>query len=402
MSRRPTNVYERDPSATASGTSCPACLLARHSRYPSNLYTDGRAAVVAAGHDGRGEAMGKAGAEVYVRLPHSWCGASLDGVVQVADAAEALGFDGVSVQDHVLAGPGVAPCGHRHAGDDRNVLEALATLAYVAARTRRVRLLTGVLVVPFRHVVWIAKTAATVDVLSNGRLVLGVGVGAPRNRRTDGVQNTGPHAEISARETALFDLPGPRGKVMDEALEALDRLWTVDAATYEGTYVRFSGVDLYPKPIQRPRPPIWVGGRAEAAIRRAALLADGWFPSQASVEVLAAGRALALEVAANAGRPAPIFGVNLFVSVDRDGESARDVVRDGLGRRFRTEEGLFEATIAGSPAEVLERVRAYEAAGCSVFDLKFLPHRGDETILQMELLAAEVLPALGRLPITSG
>jgi probable F420-dependent oxidoreductase len=332
--------------------------------------------------------------EVFVRLPHSWCGASVDAVVRVADAAERLGFDGVSVQDHVLAAHGVAPCGHRHDGDDRNVLESLATLAYVAARTTRVKLLTGVLVVPFRSLIWLAKTGATIDVLSGGRLILGVGVGAPRSRQTDGVQNMGPHADISSRETALFDLPGPRGTLMDEALEALHLLWTEDAASYRGSQIRFEGVDLYPKPVQRPRPPIWVGGRADAAIRRAATLGEGWFPSQASVDVLAAGRARVLEQAAAARRPPPVFGVNLFLSVDRDGDAARDVIRDGLGHRFRTEEGLFGATISGTPAEVAQRMGAYVAAGCSVFDLKVLPHTGDATIAQMELLADETLPAL--------
>jgi len=332
--------------------------------------------------------------EFFVRLPHSWCGASVAAVAGVAEAAERLGFDGVSVQDHVLAGRGVAPCGHRHDGDDRTVMESLTTLAWVAARTSRVKLLTGVLVLPFRHVVWVAKTGATIDLLSGGRLVLGVGIGAPRSRQTDGVQNLGPHADISGRETALFDLPGPRGRLMDEALEALDALWTQDSASYDGTQVRFDGVDLQPKPVQQPRPPIWVGGRVDAAIRRAALLADGWFPSQASVEVLGGGRERALALAQEAGRPEPRFGVNMFVSVDPDGERARDVVRDGLGHRFRGEAALFASTIAGAPSEVATRMSDYVGVGCSVFDLKVLPHTGEDTVAQMELLAEEVLPAL--------
>jgi alkanesulfonate monooxygenase SsuD/methylene tetrahydromethanopterin reductase-like flavin-dependent oxidoreductase (luciferase family) len=254
--------------------------------------------------------------------------------------------------------------------------------------------LTGVVVLPFRHVIWVAKTGATLDAVSGGRLVLGVGIGAPRTRMTDGVQNLGPHAAISARETALFDLPGPRGQLMDESLRALDLLWTQDIATFEGEQVRFEGVDLMPKPVQRPRPPIWVGGRAEQAIRRAAVLADGWFPSQASVSVLAEGREVALAAARQAGRPEPRFGINMFIAVGEDGEAARDVVRDGLGHRFRGEQALFESTIAGSPAEIAGRMRDYVDAGCSVFDLKFLPHTGDASVAQMELLAGSVLPAV--------
>ncbi len=331
--------------------------------------------------------------EVFVRLPHSWCGASVDGVVRVAEAAERLGFDGVSVQDHMLSSRGTSPCGHRHEGDDRSVLEALATLSFVAASTRRVKLLTGVLVLPFRNVLWVAKTAATVDVLSGGRLVLGVGVGWPRGA-TDRLQQMSKHADLASRETALFDPPGPRGKLMDELLEALDRLWGDEPATYAGDLVRFENVDLRPRPVQRPRPPIWVGGRVDAAHRRAALLVDGWLPSQASVAVLAAGRERILDIAGAAGRAAPRVGVNLVVSLDPDGAAARDVIRDGLGHRFKTEAGLFESTIAGTPAEVLERMQAYVAAGCSAFDLKILPLATEPTLRQVELLAAEVLPGL--------
>jgi probable F420-dependent oxidoreductase len=336
---------------------------------------------------------GAAQVEVFVRLPHSWCGASLDGVIRVAEAAEALGFDGVSVQDHMLSSRGTSPCGHNHAGDDRDVLESLATLAYVAARTERLKLLTGVLILPFRGPFWVAKMAATVDVLSNGRLVLGVGVGWPRGA-TDRVQRMSLHADLARRETELFDPPGPRGKLMDESLEALDRLWSEGAATYDGELIRFEGVDLRPRPVQRPRPPIWIGGRADAAHRRAAILADGWFPSQASVGVLAAGRARTLELAAAAGRPAPRTAVNLFASVDPDGGVARDVVRDGLGHRFQTEAALFDATIAGSPAEVRDRMLAYIAAGCSAFDLKILPLATEPTLAQVDLIAREVLPAI--------
>jgi probable F420-dependent oxidoreductase len=332
--------------------------------------------------------------QVFVRLPHSWCGASVEGVIRVADAAETLGFDGISVQDHILASHGVSPCGHRHQGDDRTVMESLATLAFVAARTDRVRLLTGVLVLPFRPVVSLAKAGATIDVLSNGRFVLGVGVGASPGRSSDGTQNLGPHSEIARRELALVDLPGPRGKLMDEALEALDRLWTEDSASYQGSTITFEDVDLYPKPIQKPRPPIWVGGRAAAAIRRAATLADGWFPSQASVSVLASGRDRAFEIAAAANRPNPLIGVNLFISVHPDREVARDVVSDGLGHRFATEQALRAATMAGTPADVLKRFSAYTEAGCSVFDLKILPNNEESILAQMRVIAAEVLPAL--------
>jgi probable F420-dependent oxidoreductase len=331
--------------------------------------------------------------EVFVRLPHSWCGASVDGVARVGDLAEELGFDGVSVQDHMLSSRGTSPCGHRHDGDDRSVLESFATLSFVAARTQRVRLLTGVIVLPFRNVFWVAKTAATVDALSNGRLVLGVGVGWPRGT-TDPVQQMSLHAKLAARETDLFDPPGPRGRLMDEQLEALARLWEEEDASFQGEFLAFDGVDLRPRPVQRPRPPVWIGGRSPAAHRRSALVADGWMPSQATVEVLRAGRDAILAQALAAGRPEPRIAVNLFVSVDADGDRARDVMRDGLGHRFRDEAALAGATIAGTPAEVRDRMLEYVAAGCSAFDLKILPLATEPTLAQAALLASDVLPAL--------
>jgi alkanesulfonate monooxygenase SsuD/methylene tetrahydromethanopterin reductase-like flavin-dependent oxidoreductase (luciferase family) len=150
--------------------------------------------------------------------------------------------------------------------------------------------------------------------------------------------------------------------------------------------------------VQRPRPPIWVGGRAEAVQRRAALYADGWFPSQATVALVKAGRELMLPIAEAAGRPEPQFAVNIFMSVDEDGDAAREVVHDGLGQRFKTPEALADATISGTPAEVIERMRQYMAVGVSAFDLKLLPLRADRMLAAMELLAGDVLPALRTSP----
>lgn len=333
--------------------------------------------------------------EVFVRLPHSWCGASVAGILSVAAAAERLGFAGVSAQDHILSSHEVAPCGRNHAGDDRIIMDPLTTLAFVAATTQRVKLLTSVIVLPFHNVIRLAKTCATLDVLSNGRLVLGFGIGSPTTRVTDGVQNMIPHSDVAARETALFPLPGRRGALMDEALEALQRLWTEDAASFEGSMIQFHGVDERPMPAQRPRPVMLVGGRAKAALHRAGALADGWFPSQATVSDIRVGRRRVVEAAVAAGRPEPIFGVNLFAAVDSNGRKAREVVRDALRDRFRTEEGLFAGTVSGSPAEVTERLLDYADAGCSVFDLKLLPSAEDASLAQMQQLAADVLPALG-------
>jgi probable F420-dependent oxidoreductase len=322
------------------------------------------------------------------------CATSTRAVLQVAEAAEELGFDGVSVQDQLLQSRGTAPCGHFHDGDDRDIFEPLATLSFVAARTSRVKLVTGVIVLPFRHVVQLAKAAGTIDVLSNGRLVLGVGIGWPGARTTDVAQRMIHYADVARRESELFNVPSPRPKLMDEALQALHLLWTEDVATFHGDLISFDGVDLRPQPVQKPRPPIWVGGRAEAVQRRAALYADGWFPSQATVALIKSGRELMLPIAEAAGRPAPRFATNIFLSVDEDGDVARQAVRDGLGQRFKTPEQLADATISGTPAEVVARMREYVSAGVSAFDLKLLPLTAGRMLATMNLLARDVLPAL--------
>lgn len=331
---------------------------------------------------------------VCIRLPQSWCIASVDAIVKVAELADSLGFWGVSVQDHLLADSAVSPCGLDHA-EDRKVFESIQTLSYVAARTESLRLVTAVVVLAFRNPIWLAKQLATLDVLSGGRAVIGVGIGASRTRAADQEQSLVAHRDIAVREFDLLGVAGHRGRLTDEYIDALKMLWTQDAPTYHGRHVQFDHVDLYPKPVQASGPPIWVGGRSTAAHVRAAMHADGWFPSQETVEGYADGKRAVLRLAADAGRPAPTgWGVNLFTSIAASSEGARAVMRSGLGHRFQGDDALFASTIAGNPEEVLDRMRRYVAAGVRTFDLKILPLTLDETLHQMHVLAEEVLPAL--------
>lgn len=328
-----------------------------------------------------------------VRLPHSWCIATLDAIIEVAELADELDMD-VSVQDHLLSDDTVAPCGHAHHGEDRTVFEGHTTLAYVAARTTRARLIAGVYVLPYRQPVWLAKETSSLDALSRGRLIVGVGVGALRGRAQDKGQNLGAHRGIAVREFDTFGVQGHRGRMMDEYIRILDMLWTQESASYEGEFVSFKDIDLFPKPVSRPRPPIWIGGRSEAAQDRAATLADGWFPSQPPVEVLAAGRERIARVSAEAGRPMPSLGINIFAAVDADGDRARDAMRDSLGHRFEGDGPLFDATLAGTPDEVRAHMQRYVDAGVTTFDLKYLPLTLASTTRQMRVLADEVLPSL--------
>ena len=141
-------------------------------------------------------------------------------------------------------------------------MEQITLLSYIAGQTSKIRLVTSVLTVPHRNPLIAAKSLATLDVLSGGRLVVGVGVGWMRE-------------EFEALGLPPFE---ERGAVTDEYIRAFKVLWTEDDPHFEGKYIRFDDITFLPKPVQKPHPPIWVGGESRPALRRAAELADGWYP----------------------------------------------------------------------------------------------------------------------------
>jgi probable F420-dependent oxidoreductase len=172
----------------------------------------------------------------------------------IAKAAERAGFDFLSVSDHIVVPADLksaypyAPGGAFGAAEHGHCLEQLATIAFLAGVTERLRLLTSVLVVPHRPPILAAKLLATIDVLSHGRLIVGAGAGWMQE------------------EFALLEVPfAARGSLTDEYLEAFRELWTKDRPAYHGKHVRFAEVLFYPKPLQKPHPPIWIGGESPAA-----------------------------------------------------------------------------------------------------------------------------------------
>src|SRR5262245_15484773 len=191
-----------------------------------------------------------------------------EGLVAMARRAEELGFAHVTANDHLVVPNRIASRYPYTATGDwpgaraGECLEQITVLGFLAAATSRIRLVTSVMVVPQRPAVLAAKTLATVDVLSRGRLTVGVGVGWLDE-------------EFRAVAAPPFD---QRGAVTDEFLAAFDELWTSAAPRFAGRHVSFDDIRFEPKPVQRPRPPIWVGGESPAALRRVAHLGDGWYP----------------------------------------------------------------------------------------------------------------------------
>lgn len=272
-------------------------------------------------------------------------------LVSLAEQAEALGFDSVWVHDHVFN------VGHVYERiGDQPYYEPLTLLSYVAARTTRVKLGTSVLVLPYHNPIRLAKVAATLDVLSGGRLILGVGVGAIEH-------------EMEAMGTPFKQ----RGAFTDEAIAVMRTLWTEETPRFDGKFSRFAGMKFSPKPLQTPIP-ITIGGVSPAAIRRAARLGDGWQPLGFSPDALRQGIAALREEARACGRDVAKIPVAISTTL---GAPSRG--RFALGSR---------------PAEIVEHARAFAAAGADALLVSAVTRDPREARAAVEMVGREVLPVV--------
>jgi probable F420-dependent oxidoreductase len=191
-----------------------------------------------------------------------------DSIARIATEAEALGFDYVTVSDHIVIPADIesrypySDSGEFPSGTQVDRHEQLMEAMFIAAITTKLRIVTSVMVVPHRPAMLTAKLVATLDVLSKGRLTLGIGVGWMEE-------------EFNAIGTPPF---AERGAVSDEYMMACKELWTQEAPAFDGKYVKFANVTFRPKPVQKPHPPIWIGGESGPALRRTARYGDGWYP----------------------------------------------------------------------------------------------------------------------------
>lgn len=294
-------------------------------------------------------------------------------LLRFAERCEELGFDSLWVPDHVLM---YTP-----------VLDPIILLGAFMARTRRVRLGTGILLLALRNPAVLAKALATLDFLSGGRLTLGVGVGGEY-----------------AKEFETVGVPlSERGRRVDEGLAVLRRLWTDDAASFYGRFYRFSGANLQPKPAQPGGPPVWIGGRSDAALRRAALSGDGWLAYLVTAERLRESRAKIDGLAREAARdPTSIgTGVLLYPVVDDDLTRARRQAAAHMSASYNQpfEDRLLDRYIpAGPPDTCLEKMAALVQAGARLLVLQPIVPPG-ELLAQVERIGRDVLPALRRLTV---
>lgn len=286
--------------------------------------------------------------------------------LDAARRAEDLGLDGIIAGDHVTF------YGYGNDG--------LITLTAAAAVTSRIELKTGVYLLPLRHPVPVALQVAQLDQLSMGRFVLGIGVGGedPHEFWSSGVD------------------PSTRGARTNEAMRILKRLWSEDHVSFDGKHFRLDDVTLYPKPF-RPVP-IFVGGRSDAALRRAARLGDGYTGIWLSVERFKEAANRIAEVATAAGRsPAEIeLGMQYWTSVDDDRGAAREMVARGMQGTYRLPFERFERyTPFGSAKEVAEYLAPFVEAGARHINL--IPvQESPEAVMERAAEIREALHALCR------
>ncbi|MGI9333429.1 MAG: TIGR03619 family F420-dependent LLM class oxidoreductase [Gammaproteobacteria bacterium] len=297
----------------------------------------------------------------------------------ICERGEALGYQYFAIPDHIII-PGridsrypYNESGDYPGSDTGECMEQLTLMAYLAATTTTAKLLSSVMVVPHRGAVHTAKTIATIDQLSGGRAVIGVGAGWMRE-------------EFEALGAPDFDR---RGRVTDEYLEAFKVLWTEDDPRYEGEFVRFRDVTFSPKPQQRPYPPIWVGGESGPALRRTARLGDVWFPIGSNPRhPLNTPQRFADGVAGLRG------------ACEKQGRNP-DEVGLALWSNFYTEDKLVELDtgerhmFTGADEQIAEDVVSMREQGVDALLFNFQRASLESTLASMERFAETVLPQAG-------
>ncbi|MGE0700204.1 MAG: LLM class F420-dependent oxidoreductase [Hyphomicrobiaceae bacterium] len=293
----------------------------------------------------------------------------------IAQAAERAGFSFLSVNDHMIVPAKLGSAypytqgGVWSAAEHGHCFDQLATLAFIAGCTTRLKLLTSVMVVPHRPVIQTAKTLSTIDVLSNGRLVLGVGAG------------------WMEEEFRLLGAPfKERGAVTDEYIEAFKELWTAERPSYEGKHVSFKDLIFSPKPVQAGGPPIWVGGESPAALRRTAKLGDAWYPGNNNQQMpmdtparLEAGMAKMHRAAEKAGRDPATIAMGIIVQNPFDW--TRQETQDKSARRMFT----------GSSDEMRADRAALDAVGVKHVALRLGGESVTESIDRIHRFGEEVI-----------
>jgi probable F420-dependent oxidoreductase len=284
--------------------------------------------------------------------------------LEVAERAEAYGYDSVWAGDHIVF----------HIPR----FEIFTTLAAVAVRTQRVQLGPAVLLLCLRNPVHVAQSVVSLDHMSGGRFVFGVGVG-------------GEHPKEFMASGVPVNQRGPR---TNEALEILRRLWTEPAVAFSGKYYHFDEITLKPPPLQKPHPPIWIGGRSDAALRRAAQYGAAWAPAFVTPEKYLEGKQRLAELCGEYARDPKEVQLTMyfFANVADTKEQAWAEAGEFLSKNYNIPAKPFERlAVHGSPEECIARTRQYLDAGVEHVVIRFASFH---PLQQLERWTKEVMPGL--------
>ena len=286
--------------------------------------------------------------------------ASPEAIVAAAKKAEEVGFEAIFVNDHVVVGDDA------RSASWTNVYDPFVAMSFIAARTTRIGVGVSVLIMPYRNPITSAKALATLDLMSGGRLTVGVGVGWNE-------------AEFAALGAPFRE----RGARTDEYLRLWQACWAPGKVSFSGKFVSFAEMHVNPKPVQQPHPPIWIGGTSDAALRRAARFAAVWQPTPLPVAQLVERQAVLRRTCEAAGRAPIPTRMSFRVELSPITGSAPPAGKD-------------RPTGHGTPAEVAGDLARYrEAARLEAFQINFHGNRNLDQLLQsMECFMNEVRPRL--------
>ena len=257
----------------------------------------------------------------------------LDEIRTIALKAESLGFDDLWTQEQVVG--------------SSNSLEPLNLLSYLAAITDHIRLGVSVLVLPQREPIWLAKTIATLDQLSNGRVTIGVGLGS------DG-------------HDAAFGVGEKRVGRFIESIQLMDSFWKNDSTTFNGDHFTVENLSMQPKPVQSPRPPLWIGARVPAAVKRAVKYGDGWMgQGSSSTELFAKNAQYVRELLDAEGRDPESFAVSkrIYVAIDDNADRALNRLEAWFGHHYGRPQMAAEVSLWGPAETVFQQLDEVAAAG---------------------------------------
>jgi alkanesulfonate monooxygenase len=292
---------------------------------------------------------------------------SAQGLIEYGVRVEKLGYESIWAWDHILLG--VEP--------SFPIIEALSILTAIAARTQTLKLGTGVLVMPMRNPVILAKQLGSLDLISNGRVIVGTAVGWYKR-------------EFKAMGVDFHE----RGKIMERSLDIIKRLWTEDRVTEDFPPYSIKDAVMYPKPVQKPHPPILIGGYVDAVLRRAATKGDGWLTYYYTADSFATNWARIRGFAEEAGRdPDQLISTNQLPICVGPRSKVEAPMREWLQTDWdyaSWSESTAESAIIGTVDECVEQLQKHVATG--VDRLIFVPYRYRDE--QLETIAREIIPRL--------